>query len=168
MIIAGAPHHVTHRGNRRQEIFRDDADRRVYLNRLKLHCGANSVKVWAYVLMPNHVHIVCAPAVSSALSRTIGIAHSGYTVYFNAKYELTGHLWHARYYSVVLSDKHLWNAVRYVERNPVRARLVRYAENFRWSSAAGHCGLRTDPLISDDLPALDWVTSWRRYLREGD
>jgi putative transposase len=95
--------------------------------------------------------------------RSLQMRHSQHV---NAAQGTTGHLWHGRYYSCVLDEPHLISAVRYVERNPVRSGLVARAEQYAWSSAAPHCGLRTDPVISDGLPLLGMVNDWERWLME--
>ena len=79
---------------------------------------------------------------------------------------LTGRLWEGRFFSCPMDDAHLWAAVRYVERNPVRARIVRKAERYAWSSAAGRCGLRTDPLLSDPCGLAKRIADWSAWLRE--
>ncbi len=162
--IAGYPYHVTHRGNRKLDIFRDDADRNVYLKLLVRHCREYKVRIWAYCLMDNHVHQVAVPDSDRALSQAFHRVFGEYARFFNTRYEKVGHLFQGRYKSCVLDEPHLWNAVAYVERNPVRARMVNRAEDYSWSSAAAHCGLRHDPLISPDLPLLGLVSDWSSWL----
>lgn len=82
-----------------------------------------------------------------------------------------GHLWQGRFYSSALDETYLWAAVRYVERNPVRARMVRKAENYRWSSAAAHCGVRQDPVLTQNpfwRKQFESIGDWSAWLAEGD
>jgi len=77
-------------------------------------------------------------------------------------------LWQGRFKSAVLDEGHCWNAVRYVERNPVRAGIEKQAQDYRWSSAAAHCGLREDHVLSKDLPLIQLIPDWDSWLREKD
>jgi putative transposase len=167
-FLSGYPYHVVNRGNQKMNIFWDDIDRRVYLKLLRKQCVEHNVRIWAYSLMPNHVHHVAFPdrdwAVSDAFHRIFG----EYARYFNTRYEKVGHVFQGRFKAPVLDESHLYNAVAYVERNPVRAGMVRYAEDYRWSSAAAHCGLREDPVLSLDVPFLHAIPDWHEYLLEKD
>jgi putative transposase len=160
------PHHITHRGNRKADIFLDDIDRHVYLKKLITWCVKEAVKIWAWCLMTNHVHLIAVPARGDSLSRLIRRVHGDYVNYFNAKYSKTGHLWEGRFDASLMDERHLWNGVRYVERNPVRAGMVKRAEDYRWSSAAAHCGLRSDRILSNDLPLIGEIPDWSAWLAE--
>jgi len=117
--------------------------------------------------MSNHVHLVAVPENAASPARTFRHAHQAYAAWFNRKTRASGHLWQGRFFSCVLDDAHLWSAVRYVERNPVRAGLVDRAEQYPWSSAAAHCGLRQAALLSKI--AMPWpVANWSAYLLEED
>lgn len=166
LILPGFPHHITHRGNRRAPIFRDDADHRCYLSKLLKYCQLYEIRLYAYCLMPNHVHHVAVPPTREAASCFLHDLHGGYAAYFNQKYGLDGHLWQERFFACVLGDSHLWNAVRYVERNPVEARLVEHAEDYRWSSARAHCGLTVDFGLDPDFPPEGLIPDWRLWLAE--
>jgi putative transposase len=163
-FIPGYSYHLTQRGNRKTEIFLDDTDRRVYLRLLVAQCLKHRVRIWAYSLMSNHVHHVAVPDQERALSRAFKRIFGEYARYFNTRYVKTGHLFQGRFNAVVLDEPHLWNAVAYVERNPVRAGIVSRAEDYRWSSAAAHCGLRTDPVLSLDVPLIPLVSDWSKWL----
>ena len=167
VVVPGYPHHITQRGNRRAPIFNEPNDRKVYLDLLGQYAERYSLHIWTYALMTNHVHLVAAPEQEPALSATIRDTYSGYATYFNRTYGFVGHLWQCRFYSCVLDSSHLRSAVRYVERNPVRAGLVRRAEEYAWSSAAAHCGLREDLLLSDGFPTEEWPLDWSMWL-EGE
>ena len=161
--MPGCPHHVTQRGNRRADVFFDDDDRRQYLSFLAKYREQYGVRIWAYCLMANHVHFVAVPDTAEALGQTFRDTHQAYSAWVNRKTRQNGHLWQGRFYSCVLDDAHTWLAVRYVERNPLRAGLVDRAEDWPWSSAAAHCGLRADELLSTiEMP---WpVGKWAEYL----
>lgn len=126
------------------------------------------MSIWAYALMTNHIHAIAVPQSKSALSDTLRNVHSAYGTWFNRKYELSGHLWQGRFYSCVLDDSHLWAAVRYVERNPVRAGIVNRAEDFLWSSARAHIFGEHNPLLNPDLPLLGVVQDWANWLAADD
>ena len=150
VVAPGRPHHVTQRGNRRQQTFFSDGDYREYLALLGQWCTEYGVRVWAYCLMPNHVHLILVPPSEDALCRAVGETHRRYTRHVNFREGWRGHLWQGRFASFVMDEPHLLAAARYVERNPVKAKLVRKAENWPWSSAAAHAGGQTDDLVETD------------------
>lgn len=148
-VFAGVPHHVTQRGSHRQTVFYRDSDRTTYLDWLREYCERYAVKILAYCLMNNHVHLIVVPSTSDGLAKVFRPLHSRFAARVNNHKDWTGHLWQARYFSAVLDEAYLHAATRYVERNPVRAGMVARAEDFRWSSAAAHCGEFDDPLLDD-------------------
>ena len=160
--MTGCVHHVTQRGNNRQDVFFVDDDRRVYLELLAEQSRRFGLSVQGYCLMTNHVHLLATPAGPDSLAKALGRTHFLYTQYVNRLHGRSGHLWQNRFYSCALDEPHQWAALAYVERNPVRARLVRLAWRYEWSSAAAHCGLAEDPSGLLDLPA------WRRQRRGPD
>ena len=168
IVIPDVPHHVTQRGNRREDVFFDDEDRRRYLLLLLEYTQKHALDIWAYCLMTNHVHFVAVPRERDSLAAAFKPVDMRYSQHVNRRLHTTGHLWQGRYYSCPLDDEHLWEAVRYVERNPVRAAMVKRAEQYPWSSAAAHCGRRPDPLISGALQTRGVVDDWSRWLRQGD
>ena len=135
VVIADVPHHVTQRGNARQVILGDDADRSAYLELLRQYCELYSLSLLGYCLIPNHVHLIVIPRTSEALWQTLKQTHGRYAWYWNARWSSTGHVWQGRFYSCPLDDSHLWAALRYVELNPVRAGMVSAAQQWPWSSA---------------------------------
>ena len=159
------PHHIRQRGVRKDAVFHDDSDRLVYIRALKDGCTKHGVSIWAYTLMTNHVHLIAVPENEKSISLTLHDAHTDYSMYFNAKYAFFGHVWQGRPDFSAMDDPHMWNAVRYVERNPVRAGLVKRAEDYLWSSAAAHCGLRDDILLSDDFPPPGVIADWSDWLK---
>jgi len=158
---------VTQRGNRRADVFFEKRDRLRYLSLLGHYCARHGVAIWAYCLRGNHVHFVAVPSAAESLGRTFRDTHQAYAAWLNRKLGESGHLWQGRFYSCVLDDRHLWAGVRYVERNPVRAGIVKRAEDWAWSSARAHCGVRADALLSPlEMP---WpVPDWSAYLRDED
>ena len=163
IVIPGLPHHVTQRGNRREAIFFEDGDHEVYLDLLAEQARKAAVAVWAYCLMPNHVHLILKPAHSGDLGHAVGEAHRRYTNFINARGRWTGHLFQSRFASVVLDDLHLIRAVRYVSLNPVRARLVARAEDWKWSSARAHLAGIDDALVAVQ-PVLDRIPHLKALL----
>ena len=147
VIVPGFPHHVTQRGNRRQPIFFEDGDYALYRDLLAERCRKASVEVWAYCLMPNHVHLIMVPQSADGLARAIGETHRQYTAFVNARARWTGHLFQGRFSSVVLDDDHLMPAARYVALNPLRARLVKRPQDWAWSSLPAHLVGRDDGLV---------------------
>ena len=163
VVVAGYPHHVTQRGNRRQQTFFSDDDYRAYKQLVAEWCAREGVEIWAYCLMPNHVHLIATPQTADALRAALGEAHRRYTRRINFAQDWRGHLWQGRFASVVLDGPHLLAAVRYVERHPVRARLCKHAWKYPWSSAAAHVAGRDDDLVKV-APLLGLVPDWRAYL----
>jgi len=168
IVIPDVPHHVTQRGNRREDVFFDDEDRRRYLLLLLEYSQKHALDVWAYCLMTNHVHFVAVPRERDSLAATFKPVDMRYSQHVNRRLHTTGHLWQGRFYSCPLDDEHLWEAVRYVERNRVRAGMVKRAKQYPWSSAATHCGRRPDPLISGALETRGVVDDWPQWLRQED
>jgi putative transposase len=167
VVIPGVPHHLTQRGNRRQKVFFSAEDYEAYLELLRQWCAERSVEVWAYCLMPNHVHLIVLPESEDGLRRAIGEAHRRYTRRVNFREDWRGHLWQGRFASFPMDEKHLMAAARYIERNPVRARLVRSAWDYRWSSAKAHVERRDDALVKTK-PLLKRVEDWKEFLRMRD
>jgi len=166
VVAPGLPHHVTQRGNRRQDTFFKDDDYVVYLDLMAEWCARCGVAVWAYCLMPNHVHLIAVPETEAALGRAVGEAHRRYTRHINFREEWRGHLWQGRFASFPMDERHLLAATRYVELNPVRAKLVGKPEAYRWSSARAHLAGRDDALVKA-LPLLEIVGDWPAFLSGG-
>ena len=162
------PHHVTQRGNRRCIVFKDDVDRRSYLAMLMEYVQRHGLAIQAYCLMTNHVHFVAVPRQAYSLGLVFRDTNRAYAARFNYRQGESGHLWQGRFYSTVLDEGHFWAAVRYVERNPVRAKMVQHAWEYPWSSAGAHCGLRADPLLSGELEKLCPAADWREFLMDED
>jgi putative transposase len=164
-------HHVTQRGNRRQQVFFSDGDYQAYLALLKEWCVQEGLHVWAYCLMPNHVHIIVVPQSEQSLCRGIAEAHRRYTRRVNFREGWRGHLWQGRFASFVMDEPYLIAATRYVERNPVRSGLCRLAQDWRYSSAGSHVNQIADAWCETDWlkeRTAGWVCPWGEYLNQSD
>lgn len=164
VVAVGIPHHVAQRGNRGAEVFLGDEDYQQYLAMLAKYAELAELQVWAYCLMTNHVHLIALPLRPDSLATTLRPLQTMHSRRVNARLGHSGHLWQSRYFSCPMEDKHLWAAVRYVERNPVRAGIVARADEYPWSSAAPHCGLRGDPVLQEDLRATWGIPDWAEWL----
>jgi putative transposase len=162
IVIPGAPHHVTQRGNRRERIFFPDGDYALYRDLLAESCRRNAVEVWAYCLMPNHVHLIMAPSRPDGLARVLGETHRRYTGFVNARKRVTGHLFQGRFGSVAMDESHLVAAVRYVAFNPVKAKLTERPDQWPWSSVRAHLVGRNDALVTV-RPVLDRIEGFGEF-----
>jgi len=145
ILKAGYPYHIVHRGNNKQGIFFDDGDRRKYLYLLKKYTGECGCSVFAYCLMSNHVHMLVVPDSEVSLPKTMQKLSLTYAQFINDKYARSGRLWESRYYSALIDkENYLLTVVRYIEQNPVRAKIVGKAVDYEWSSAqAIICGRKS-------------------------
>jgi len=167
VVVPHYPHHVVQIGNRRQNVFFSDTDKELYLSLLTQNALKARVEVWGYCLMDNHIHIIAVPRHSNSLSMGIGGTHRQYTSAINNREGWKGYLWHGRFMSYVLGEKHLYAAMRYVERNPVRAGIVKRAEDYPWSSARSHVGLARNELLSDNFLLSD-VDDWSSFINKDE
>jgi len=161
VVAPGFPHHITQRGNRRQETFFCEDDYRSYVHLMSEWCHRCKVEVWAYCLMPNHIHMIAVPELEDGLRLAIGEAHRRYTRLVNFREGWRGHLWQGRFASFPMDEIYLLAAALYVERNPVRAGLVDRPEAYKWSSAAAHVSGHDDGLVKT-APLLEMAGDWRR------
>ncbi len=162
VVLPGMPHHVTQRGNRQRTIFAQPADYEIYRALLAKRCRDLDVQVWAYCLMPNHVHLIMVPSTLDSLARVIGESHRQFTSFINAREGVSGHLFQGRFASVPMDEAHCHAAGRYIAQNPVKAGLVERPQDWRWSSTAAHLDGRNDVLVSV-APLLERVGSVRGY-----
>ena len=167
IVLPDVPVHITHRGNKKEAVFFTANDRKRYCEKLREYADRFELEVWAYCLMPNHVHLVAVPRRTDALARAIGNTHRHHSRLVNLRNEWTGHLWANRFYSTPLDEAHLWIAVRYVELNPVRAGIVDDPTRYRWSSAAAHVHGAPDELLSASRPFPGAIDNWARWLAQG-
>jgi putative transposase len=164
VVAPGIPHHVTQRGNRRQQTFFNDEDYRAYLDLMSEWCIKFNVETWAYCLMPNHIHLIVLPETKDGLNLAIGEAHRRYTRRINFREGWRGHLWQGRFSSFILDQSYLLACTRYVELNPVRAGLVKNPEDWPWSSAGPHFKRKDDMLVKTK-PLMEMVKSpWKTFL----
>jgi putative transposase len=143
-----------------------DEDYRAYLELLTQAKAEAQVAVWAYCLMPNHVHLVVVPEEKDSLSRLFRFVHHHYSRRINFRENWKGHLWQERFHSFVMDERYLMATVRYVELNPVRARLCPRPQDWPWSSARAHFVGADDAAVAVQ-PMLDRVDDWRSYLSKG-
>ncbi|MDZ7750152.1 MAG: transposase [Gammaproteobacteria bacterium] len=168
VVVPHYPHHVIQRGNRRQQVFFSPADYRAYIQLMSEFCEAAGTAVWAYCLMPNHVHFVMVPQHEDGLRAAIGEAHRRYTRRVNFREGWRGHLWQERFHSFPMDEEYLVAVVRYVERNPKVAGLRRQPADWPWSSARAHIDGIDDELVTV-APMLERIDDWPTYLStEGD
>ena len=166
VVAAGVPHLVTQRGNRRQKVFFGDDDYALYLSLLREGCRAAGTEVWAYCLMPSHVHLILVPPDEDGLRAALGEAHRRYTRHINAREDWRGYLWQGRFASFPMDEPHLLACARYVELNPVRAKMARRARDWKWSSARAHLAGKDDALVTVK-PLLALAPDWADFLGEG-
>jgi len=177
VVFEGVVHHITQRGNYRQNIFEDSADRKNYIEFVSEYSRKYQIKIYAYCLMTNHVHFLAAPLRRDSLAMTFKYANMRYSSYFNKKNRRSGHLWQGRFYSCPLHHDHALEALRYVERNPVRAKMVRLPWEYEWSSAREHVGFiaeegipsegeSTEPECRSQEPAISRVITQSHSISE--
>ncbi len=163
-VAPGFPHHITQRGNRRQQTFFSDQDFEAYLTLMSEWCLKYKVEIWAYCLMPNHTHLIAVPETKDGLNLAIGEAHRRYTRMINFREGWRGHLWQGRFASFIMEERYLLACTRYIEYNPVRAGLAKRPEDWKWSSAGAHMDEKDDILVKTS-PLLEIVnTPWRDFL----
>lgn len=165
LVVANQPHHIIQTGNDRQQIFRDDEDCQRFLDCLKESARFYRVAIHAYVLMPNHVHLLATPADGEGLAQMMQKVGRLYVPWFNRKHGRSGGLFQGRFRtSLVEAEQYFLACSRYIELNPVRAQLAVEPQEYRWSSYAHHAGMRPDPLVSDH--SLFWALGNTPFQRE--
>lgn len=167
IVVPGYPHHVTQRGNRKQDTFFGSGDYRAYIKMVAKAKADAQVEVWGYCLMPNHVHLIVVPEREDSLANLFRSAHRKYTRRINSREGWSGHLWQERFHSFPMDESHLLAAVRYAELNPVRAGLCDKPTEWRWSSIHAHIRQEDDLLVSV-RPMLQRISDWVGYLSESE
>jgi putative transposase len=171
VVAVGYPHHITQRGNYQQDIFLADEDRRTYLARVQEESAKYKLNILAYCLMTNHVHFICIPQAEDSLAQTFKYVNMKYSQYLNRKIGAGGHLFQGRFYSCVMDETHLYRCVRYIERNPVRAKMVKKAWDYQWSSARVHCGMEESDVLKTRA-LFRYIEGdekgWKEYIAEKD
>ena len=163
LVVPGLPHHITQRGNRRQQTFFNDGDYAAYVELMAEWRREQGVAIWSYCLMPNHTHLIAVPSSEDGLRRAIGEAHRRYSRRINFREKWRGYLWQGRFASFVMDEPYLLAAARYVELNPVRAGLVRSPADWPWSGAKSHLSGRDDRLV-EVAPLLAMIGNWNAFL----
>jgi len=149
------------------ETFFREEDYQTYLSLMAEWCRKLRVSVWAYCLMPNHVHLIAVPETEEGMRMAVGEAHRRYSAMINRRQKWTGHLWQGRFSSFPMDEAYLFSAVKYIEMNPVRANLTADPYAWRWSSAKAHAEGKDDILVNVS-PLLEMVGDWRSFLSEAD
>jgi len=167
-VMPGVPHHVTQRGNGRQQTFFCAEDYAAYRDLLAEHCATNGVAVWSWVLMPNHVHLILVPDHVDALRAALSKVHRAYAGRIHAREKRTGHFWQGRFGCAAMDEPHLLAALRYVAMNPVRARLVKRAEDWRWSSVHALRNPAGGDGLTETAPVLERVPDYAALLCSGE
>jgi REP-associated tyrosine transposase len=146
----GFPQHLIQRGNNREPCFFAESDYLTYLRWLERAAGTYGVSIHAYVLMPNHVHLLATPGMEGGISRMMQYLGRQYVQHINRTYRRSGTLWERRFLaSLVDSECCLLSIYRYIESNPVRAGMVAAPEQYRWSSARAHLVPNGATLVAD-------------------
>ena len=164
-VIPHNPYHITQRGNFRLDVFDSDIDKDIYLSIFQQNCKKFNIKVYAWCLMDNHVHFIVEPSNEKGLAFLFKNTAMTYSKYYNSKHGVQGKRWQDRFYSIRLETDHLYEAIRYVELNPVRAGLVTSPILFKYSSAPDRfVDQPTIPL--DSFEKYFIIDDWMKYLNE--
>ena len=165
LVVPDHPHHVLQIGNDNQLIFRDADDYQRFLAWLKECAREFKIAIHAYVLMPNHFHLLATPASAEGLAQMMQRLGRYYVPWYNVKYSRSGSLFQGRFKtSLIDAERYFMLCSRYVESNPVRSQLVAEARDYPWSSFAHHAGVRPDPVVTDH--ALYWALGNTPFQRE--
>ncbi|MFA5363372.1 MAG: transposase [Candidatus Omnitrophota bacterium] len=150
-ILPGLPHHALQRGNNRGVIFHNQADKEYFLDNLKKSSFENKVAIGAYCLMSNHFHLLLYPESKEGFIRFMKYISQIYSQHFNRIYKRTGKLWENRYKLNIVDPEFEWVISRYIEQNPVRAGMVRAAEEYQYSSARMNLEGGRDEIVTKDI-----------------
>lgn len=165
LVIPGYPHHIVQRGVRSLDVFFKEQDRIEYITLLKEQGERFGVSYISYCLMTNHIHLLAIPENEDSLARAIGEAHRLYTRMINFRNNVRGFLFQGRFSSCpVYTDEHLFAAVRYIEQNPVKAKIVKFPWDYKWSSAKYHCRLIQKDLLVSESDLLSHMDDWKKFL----
>ncbi len=142
------PQHVIQRGNNREPCFDSEKDYAIYLAKLSEYADQFKVEIHSYVLMTNHVHLLVTPKLGNGVSLMMQALGRYYVRYFNKRYKRTGTLWEGRFKSSIIdSDLYFLTVSRYIELNPVRAKMVQHPSQYKWSSFDSNAGLKPNKII---------------------
>ena len=167
VIVLGVPYHVTQRGNYRQVVFDDDSDKEKYMEFFMLYKEEFGVKLYAWCLMSNHVHFIVEPSTENGLAELFKFTHMRYSQYFNRKRGAFGHLWQGRFFSCALDNDYLYEAIRYVELNPLRAGMISKIDAYKWSSTKERLKINSKGKGQlDSIEQYLQIDDWKEYLKE--
>lgn len=156
LVVAGYPHHIILRGNNRSAVFYDDKDRRFFLACLKEAKEKTNSKIYAYCLMTNHVHLLVEPSTKEGLAEMMQSLGRKYVQYINQTHKRTGTLWEGRFKSSVISkDEYFLACCRYIELNPLRAKIAQNPADYPWSSFKLKTEGKNNNILDEDAFYLD-------------
>ena len=165
-VAIGFSHHVVQRGNNREQVFFKSKDKEKYLLLLKKYSDKWKTPILAYCFMSNHVHLLAKPLKEESLYKMMQGVTLCYTQYVNRTYKRTGGLWESRYHSCIVDkDKYFWSVARYIEQNPVRAKMVSKEEDFPHSSAKAHITGTKDEILGEELFAEGQRKDYAEFIR---
>jgi putative transposase len=165
LVVPKLPVHVTQRGNRREDIFQDDGDKEYYITLFQLLRKKHKVKLYSWCLMDNHVHFILEPQNQKGLSNLFRDHNTAYVRYYHSKYKTEGRLLGDRFFSSVLDEEYFYEAIRYVELNPYRAKMEIKPAVYAWTSAHERLG-RRNLFFLHRLPEYFQVDNWWEYLTD--
>ena len=167
-VVPNVPHPITQRGNGRENVFFCHDDKALYLAWLVDYCDKHTVTIIAYWLLDNHIHLIHSPSAEDNFVEVLKPLHMRYAQDIDKQKGWTGHLWQGRFFSSALDEAHTQAGIRYVERNPVAANMVKKSEDYKWSSAAHHSGLVDNKTLLNKPNQLTGVgqTDWADWLSE--
>jgi putative transposase len=148
IVVPGEYHHISQWGNRSQNVFFSEQDKKYYLKHLDSCTREAGITLYAYCLMDNHVHLIAMPKRQNSFSLGLGKLHRLYTNMINSREGWRGHLWQGRFMSYPLDSAYLYEAIIYVERTPIRRGVVRSAQEYIWSSALRRLGSTEGPKLA--------------------
>ena len=166
IVIPGVAMHVTQRGNFKSNVFMDDEDKSYYIRIFQFYKKKYRVKLYAWCLMDNHVHFILEPRNLKGLALLFKSLNVKYGHYLNKKLNRKGRIWEGRFSSCLLDEEHLYEAIRYVELNPIRAKLELQLGEYYWSSYHEHVGIRQEVFLNKS-PVLISKSDWQEYLLAG-
>ena len=165
VVVPGVPYHIFSRGNRKSDVFILDSDKLLYLKLLDEFGDKFGVSFLAYCLMNNHIHLNAIAKTETSFAKCFAEVNRRYAYIINTREGWTGNIWEGRFHSFPMDGAYLFNCVRYSEQNPVKAKIVRRADEYPWSSAAEHVsGTRKSVLRLADIRKFLDIPDWSRYL----
>lgn len=164
-LADGFIYHVINRSNNKQKVFHKDQDFKVFIKLMEKAKEHYPINIFAYCLMPNHFHFVLIPSLPNHLGKWMHWLMTTHARRYHYYYNTSGHIWQGRFKSFIIqNDEHLLTVLRYVERNPVRARHVFSARDWLWSSHRERIGIELEKII-DNIP-IKLPSDWRKYVDE--